>query len=124
MLSCEHLVSLGLEVQLVDNKIRLSPVEKVTDAVKEYVRQNRDAIVEELKEPTLSLNELIEWYLSIRHTLDGTEDLFDYRNSKLSEPVELVDLILKEPSDYWMRTNGDLEHCLRIIKRHTQYKEH
>lgn len=67
--------------------------------------------------------DLISWYLLNKDRLDLNEDLFGYRNSKLSGPVELVELILKEPADYWMRTNGDLEHCLCIIKRHTQYKD-
>ena len=63
---------------------------------------------------------LLDWYLSVRHTFNLAEDLFGYRNSKLSEPVELINLILKEPLDYWMRTNGDLEHCLGIIMRHVE----
>ncbi len=63
---------------------------------------------------------LLDWYLSHRDTLNPDDDLTDYRNSKLSEPMELVDLILKEKSDYWMRTNGDLEHCLGIIMRHVE----
>ena len=61
---------------------------------------------------------LLDWYLSHRDTLNPDDDLTGYRNSKLSEPMELVDLILKEKPDYWMRTNGDLEHCLEIIMRH------
>jgi hypothetical protein len=60
----------------------------------------------------------LEWYLSNRHILNPDEDLYGYKNSKLAEPMELVDLILKEKSEYWMRTNGDLEHCLEMIMRH------
>ena len=62
----------------------------------------------------------LEWYLANRDTLNQDDDLNGYNNSKLSEPKELVDLILKEKPDYWMRTNGDLEHCLRIIMRHVE----
>lgn len=69
-----------------------------------------------------TLDELLTWYQSNRLTLNPSEDLFGYRNSKVSEPVELVDLILKEKPDYWMRTNGDLEHCLQIIRRHAQVR--
>jgi hypothetical protein len=90
MLNCNHLLSYELSVQLVDGKLRLSPPDKVTDEIKKYIRQNRDALISELKE-----NESIQWYLSNRHTLNPDDNLTGYKISKLSEPMELVDLILK-----------------------------
>jgi hypothetical protein len=48
MLNCSHLQACGLSIKLVDGKLRLSPAGKVTDQVRQYVLQNRDAIVSEL----------------------------------------------------------------------------
>ena len=80
------------------------------------------AFVDKDKKQNKSATSLIEWYLSIKSTLDPTDDLHGYRNSKLSEPTELVDMILKEAPNHWMRINGDLEHCIQVIKRHVENK--
>ena len=60
MSNCNHLQSYGLSVELVEGKLRIYPSDKVTEEIKEYVRQNRDDIVSELKDhKTYTLDDLL-----------------------------------------------------------------
>ena len=60
MSNCNYLQSYGLSVELVEGKLRVFPSEKVTDEIKEYVRQNRDDIISELKDhKTYNLDDIL-----------------------------------------------------------------
>ena len=45
-----HLSDLELKIEVIGDRLKISPQSLITDKVREYVRQNRDAIISELSE--------------------------------------------------------------------------
>ncbi|MDX1300004.1 MAG: hypothetical protein R3260_17440 [Pseudomonas sp.] len=114
MAALDYLHRAGLAVKIHGEHLRLGPSERITDNVRQFVRQHRDALFAEVSAqrypPT---TDVIRWLSSVARYLECTPgyllvqgfiDRYDLSEQHRSHPRQVAALIRTHPA--WIATSN------------------
>jgi hypothetical protein len=108
-----ELMSQGIRIELSRDMIKVSPKSMITDEVRRYVRQNRDAIVSELKvHKSYTLDELLidttdpNAALAIKYVVQGIGEFWICSDEAMRKELQVDGLPCILPKDLIYVTQG------------------
>lgn len=120
MAALDYLHRAGLTVEIHDERLRLRPSERITDNVRQFVRQHRDELIAEVSAQRYpSTADVMRWLSSVARYLACTPgyllergfiDRYDLSEQRGTQPLFAARLIQSHPN--WSpQTSADVAVC-------------